>query len=144
MTPMQEQYNRIKSENPGTVILFRMGDFYETFDSDAELVSRVLGITLTSRGKDENRQPLAGIPYHALPTYMPRLVEAGLKVAIAEQMEQHILLIVHIDVLIDHDDELGEAHLPGAPDRVHDATGLAGIFLADLDERAIVKRAADR
>ena len=90
MTPMQEQYNRIKSENPGTVILFRMGDFYETFDSDAELVSRVLGITLTSRGKDENRQPLAGIPYHALPTYMPRLVEAGLKVAIAEQMETPI------------------------------------------------------
>ncbi|MFS8130759.1 MAG: DNA mismatch repair protein MutS, partial [Candidatus Dojkabacteria bacterium] len=87
MTPMQEQYNRIKSETPGTVVLFRMGDFYETFDEDAELVSRVLGITLTSRGKNENRQPLAGIPYHALPTYMPRLVEAGLKIAIADQME---------------------------------------------------------
>ncbi|MEO7737359.1 MAG: DNA mismatch repair protein MutS, partial [Candidatus Dojkabacteria bacterium] len=84
---MQEQYNRIKSETPGTVVLFRMGDFYETFDEDAELVSRVLGITLTSRGKNENRQPLAGIPYHALPTYMPRLVEAGLKIAIADQME---------------------------------------------------------
>ncbi|MEP7103198.1 MAG: DNA mismatch repair protein MutS [Candidatus Dojkabacteria bacterium] len=87
MTPMQEQFKKIKSENPGTVILFRLGDFYETFDEDAETVSRVLGITLTSRGKDENRQPLAGIPYHALPNYMPRLVEAGLKIAIAEQME---------------------------------------------------------
>lgn len=88
MTPMQEQYNRIKSKYSDAVVLFRLGDFYETFDQDAELVSKVLGITLTGRGKDENRRPMAGIPYHALQNYLPKLIDAGLKVAIADQMEE--------------------------------------------------------
>jgi len=90
MTPMQEQYQKIKSEYQDFVIFFRLGDFYETFNEDAIKVSKVLGITLTSRGKDENKTPLAGIPYHALPNYMPKIVEAGLKVVIAEQMEEPI------------------------------------------------------
>lgn len=90
MTPMQEQYQKIKSEYQDFVILFRLGDFYETFNEDAIKVSKVLGITLTSRGKDENKTPLAGIPYHALGNYMPKIVEAGLKVVIAEQMEEPI------------------------------------------------------
>lgn len=90
MTPMQEQYIKIKSEYQGYVVLFRLGDFYETFNEDAVIISKVLGITLTSRGKDENRTPLAGIPYHALPNYMPKMVDAGLKVVIAEQMEEAV------------------------------------------------------
>lgn len=88
MTPMQEQYNRIKSKYSDAVVLFRLGDFYETFDQDAELVSKVLGITLTGRGKDQNRRPMAGIPHHALHNYLPKLIDAGLKVAIADQMEE--------------------------------------------------------
>lgn len=90
MTPMQEQYQKIKSEYQDFIILFRLGDFYETFNEDAIKISKVLGITLTSRGKDENKTPLAGIPYHSLGNYMPKIVEAGLKVVIAEQMEEPI------------------------------------------------------
>lgn len=88
MTPMQEQYNRIKSSYKDFIVLFRLGDFYETFEEDAIQLSKVLGITLTSRGKNENKTPLAGIPYHSLNNYMPKLVEAGLKIVIAEQMEE--------------------------------------------------------
>lgn len=88
MTPMQEQYNRIKEESAGAVVLFRMGDFYETFNEDAVIVSKILGITLTGRGKNETRTPMAGIPYHALPNYLPKLIEAELKIAIADQMEE--------------------------------------------------------
>lgn len=90
MTPMQEQYQKIKSEYEDFIILFRLGDFYETFNEDAIQISKVLGITLTSRGKDANKTPLAGIPYHALANYMPKMVEAGLKVVIAEQMEEAV------------------------------------------------------
>lgn len=90
MTPMQEQYIKIKSQYNGFIVLFRLGDFYETFNEDAVELSRVLGITLTSRGKDQNKTPLAGIPYHALGNYMPKMVEAGLRVVIAEQMEEAV------------------------------------------------------
>lgn len=85
---MQEQYTRIKSKYQDFIVLFRLGDFYEAFEEDAELLSRVLGITLTSRGKNENKTPLAGIPYHSLNNYMPKLVDAGLKIVIADQMEE--------------------------------------------------------
>ncbi|KXK27435.1 MAG: DNA mismatch repair protein MutS [candidate division WS6 bacterium OLB20] len=87
-TPMMRQYESLKAEHPGCVLLFRMGDFYECFLDDARLVSRVLGITLTARGKDENRTAMAGIPYHALAQYLPKLIRAGHKVAIAEQTEE--------------------------------------------------------
>ncbi|MCA9384069.1 DNA mismatch repair protein MutS, partial [Candidatus Dojkabacteria bacterium] len=85
---MMQQYYKLKKEYPECVLLFRMGDFYEGFDDDAKKLSRVLGITLTGRGKGENRQDMAGIPYHALKNYLPKLVKAGIKVAIAEQMEE--------------------------------------------------------
>lgn len=88
MTPMQEQYNRIKAEYKDAIVLFRLGDFYEAFNDDAITLSKVLGITLTGRGKDEKRSPMAGIPHHALPTYLPKMVEAELKVAIADQVEE--------------------------------------------------------
>ena len=87
-SPMMKQYKTIKSQYPGTVIFFRMGDFYETFGDDAVITARVLDITLTSRGKMKGEKvPLAGIPYHALDTYLHRMVKAGYKVAICEQVE---------------------------------------------------------
>ena len=85
-TPARRQYLRIKAEHPDDILLFRMGDFYETFDEDAEVVARDLEIALTSRefGKGE-RVPLAGIPYHALETYLGRLIRCGHRVALCEQ-----------------------------------------------------------
>ncbi|HEV8129250.1 MAG TPA: DNA mismatch repair protein MutS [Candidatus Eisenbacteria bacterium] len=86
-TPMMEQYRRLKAENPGTLLLFRMGDFYETFGEDALVASRVLGIALTSRDKKRDPLPLAGVPHHSVEGYLKKLVERGYSVAIAEQME---------------------------------------------------------
>ena len=86
-TPLRTQYLRIKREYPGTIVLFRLGDFYETFDEDAKVVSEVCDIVLTSRpvGKDE-RVPLAGVPYHAVEGYIARLIRAGHRVAVVEQV----------------------------------------------------------
>ena len=88
-TPVRNQYLRIKKRFPDAIVLFRLGDFYETFDNDAKLVSAVCDIVLTSRpvGKGQ-RVPLAGVPYHAIESYLARLIAAGHKVAIVEQMEQ--------------------------------------------------------
>ncbi|MFC1987389.1 DNA mismatch repair protein MutS [Chloroflexota bacterium] len=88
-TPIRQQYLRIKRRYPQAIVFFRLGDFYETFDDDAKVVSKELDIVLTSRemGKG-HRVPLAGIPYHALDNYLARLVNRGHKVAICEQMTQ--------------------------------------------------------
>jgi DNA mismatch repair protein MutS len=88
-TPVRKQYLRIKKQFPDTILLFRLGDFYETFDDDAKLLSEVCDIVLTSRpvGKGE-RVPLAGVPYHAVDSYLARLISAGHKVAIVEQMDE--------------------------------------------------------
>jgi DNA mismatch repair protein MutS len=87
-TPMLDQYRRLKAEHPGTILFFRMGDFYETFGEDALVASRVLGITLTSRDKKkEGSLPLAGVPHHAVDGYLRTLVNEGHSVAIADQME---------------------------------------------------------
>ena len=86
-TPMRQQYLRIKKKYPDTLVFFRLGDFYETFDDDAKTVARVCDIVLTSRpvGKD-HRVPLAGVPYHSVEGYLAKLIEAGHKVAIVEQV----------------------------------------------------------
>ena len=85
-TPARRQYLRIKSEHQDAILLFRMGDFYETFDDDARVISRELEIALTSREFGAgSRIPLAGIPYHALEPYLARLIRQGYKVAICEQ-----------------------------------------------------------
>jgi len=87
-TPLMAQYNAIKLKYPDVLLLFRVGDFYETFGDDAKLCSKVLGITLTKRSAGYmDELPLAGFPYHSVDTYLPRLVAAGLRVAICEQME---------------------------------------------------------
>ena len=86
-TPMRRQYLQIKKQYPEAIVLFRLGDFYETFDDDAKIVAQVCDIVLTSRpvGKKQ-RVPLAGVPYHAVEGYLARLIQAGHKVAIVEQV----------------------------------------------------------
>ncbi len=88
LTPAMERYVEVKSQNPGTILLFRMGDFYELFFEDAEIASKVLGITLTSRDKSSAKPiPMAGFPYHALENYLHKLIRAGYRAAVCEQME---------------------------------------------------------
>ncbi|MBO9392113.1 DNA mismatch repair protein MutS [Caldilinea sp.] len=88
-TPMRQQYLSIKSQYPDCILLFRLGDFYETFDEDARIVARVCDVVLTSRpvGADQ-RVPLAGVPYHSVDYYIAKLVNAGYRVAIAEQVSE--------------------------------------------------------
>lgn len=87
-TPLMGQYNRIKAKYPDAILLFRVGDFYETFSQDAVVTSKVLGIVLTKRANGSaSHIELAGFPYHALDAYLPKLVRAGYRVAICEQLE---------------------------------------------------------
>jgi DNA mismatch repair protein MutS len=87
-TPLMKQYAQVKAKYPDTILLFRMGDFFETFEDDAKITSRVLGITLTKRGNGAAGEiPLAGFPHHALESYMPKLLKAGYRVAVCEQLE---------------------------------------------------------
>lgn len=87
-TPLMKQYNQIKSKHPGALLLFRVGDFYETFGEDAVKASRILGIVLTKRKNGAaSHIELAGFPHHSLETYLPRLVRAGERVAICDQLE---------------------------------------------------------
>lgn len=87
-TPLMKQYNEIKNKYPDACLLFRVGDFYETFGEDAVRASGILGITLTKRGAgSDSETALAGFPHHSLNTYLPKLVKAGLRVAICDQLE---------------------------------------------------------
>ncbi len=88
LTPMMERYMEVKGQNPGSLLLFRMGDFYELFHEDAEIASKVLGLTLTSRDKNSaNPTAMAGFPYHALENYLHKLIRAGHRAAICDQVE---------------------------------------------------------
>ena len=87
VTPLMKQYNSIKAKYPDAMLLFRVGDFYETFGEDAVLSSKILGITLTKRSNGASNDALAGFPYHALDTYLPKLVRSGQRVAICDQLE---------------------------------------------------------
>ena len=88
LSPMMKQYFQLKQENPGTLLFFRLGDFYEMFFDDAKIASRELDLTLTGRDCGlEERAPMCGVPFHSYETYLARLVQKGYKVAICEQME---------------------------------------------------------
>lgn len=88
VTPLMKQYNAIKKKYPDAMLLFRVGDFYETFGEDAKKAAHVLGITLTKRGAgSETETALAGFPHHSINTYLPKLVKAGMRVAICDQLE---------------------------------------------------------
>ncbi len=90
VTPLMGQYNQAKAKYPDAILLFRIGDFYETFGEDAVKASRALGITLTSRNNGGADIELAGFPYHSIDNYLPKLVRAGYRVAICEQMEKPV------------------------------------------------------
>ncbi|MCK4752688.1 MAG: DNA mismatch repair protein MutS [Planctomycetes bacterium] len=87
LTPAMKQFHHFKEKYPDAILFFRMGDFYETFYEDAKISSRVCGLALTSRSKGENPIPLAGMPYHAVDGYVKKLLQAGYKVAVCEQVE---------------------------------------------------------
>jgi DNA mismatch repair protein MutS len=87
VTPLMQQYNTIKRKYPDALLLFRVGDFYETFGADAVKASAILGIVLTNRNNGGERTELAGFPHHSLNTYLPKLVKAGHRVAICDQLE---------------------------------------------------------
>jgi DNA mismatch repair protein MutS len=141
LTPAMRQYVEQKASAPDAILLFRMGDFYETFYEDAITASKVLGIALTSRSKDaHNPIPLAGIPHHALENYLSKLVRAGYKVAISEQVEdpkqakgvvkREIVRVVTPGTLTDEAllDERAENLLVG----VCRSGGQAGLAVAEL------------
>lgn len=86
-TPLMTQYNTIKAKYPDALLLFRVGDFYETFGTDAIKTSQILGIVLTKRANGEGHIELAGFPHHSVDSYLPKLVRAGLRVAICDQLE---------------------------------------------------------
>src|ERR1700680_5289090 len=88
VTPLMEQYIEIKAANPDCLLFYRMGDFYELFFGDAEIASRALGIMLTKRGKHQGMDiPMCGVPVERSDDYLHRLIEAGHRVAVCEQME---------------------------------------------------------
>ncbi len=136
MTPMQEQYYKIKDEYADAIVLFRLGDFFEAFNEDAVTLSKTLGITLTGRGKDEERHPMAGIPHHALRTYLPKLIEAGFKIAIADQMEDPVpgkLVERKVTKLITPGTVLDENSLDGSKNNY-----IACILIIEGKERQII------
>src|SRR3954447_16194082 len=87
LSPMMQQYREAKRAGGDALLLFRMGDFYELFDDDAKIAARTLGLALTSRDKGENPLPMAGFPYHQLDSYLAKLISAGHRAAICEQVE---------------------------------------------------------
>ena len=87
-SPMMQQFYELKAKHRDAILFFRLGDFYEMFGDDAILTAQLLDLTLTGRGKDENRVPMCGVPYHASERYLVKLVQKGFKVAIAEQVEE--------------------------------------------------------
>ncbi len=87
VTPLMQQYNTIKTKHPDALLLFRVGDFYETFGDDAIKAAKILGIILTHRNNGGDKTELAGFPHHSLNTYLPKLVKAGQRVAICDQLE---------------------------------------------------------
>ncbi len=87
VTPLMQQYAQVKAKYPDAILLFRVGDFYETFGEDAVKAAKILGIVLTSRNNGGSDVELAGFPFHSLDTYLPKLVKAGYRVAICEQLE---------------------------------------------------------
>jgi len=129
-TPLMEQYYRIKAEVPDAILLYRMGDFYETFDDDAKIASEVLGITLTKRSHGMSEPtPLAGVPYHSVEKYLRKLLNHGFKVAICEQIEDP----KKAKGIVDRD--ITEIMTPGTTTIETDNSGSANYIVAPLMEK---------
>lgn len=96
MTPFMKQFNELKTKHPDALLLFRVGDFYEAYDEDATKIGEILGITVTrkfnskDKGSDGHALKLAGFPYHALDTYLPKLIRAGVRVAICDHLDSKV------------------------------------------------------
>ncbi len=96
MSPFMKQFNELKAKHPEAILLFRVGDFYEAYDEDATKIGEILGITVTrkfnskDKGSDGHALRLAGFPYHALDTYLPKLIRAGLRVAICDLLDSKV------------------------------------------------------
>src|SRR4051812_8415199 len=86
-TPMMQQHRELKARDPDALLLFRMGDFYEMFGDDAERAAPLLGLALTTRDKGPNAVPMAGFPHPALDSYLAKIVQAGMRAAVCEQVE---------------------------------------------------------
>lgn len=140
-TPMMQQYRAAKAAHPGMLLLFRMGDFFETFSEDAELVSRVLGLTLTSRDK---AIPMAGFPHHQLESYLRKLLQTGHRVAICDQVEEasqakglvrrEVTRVVTPGTITE--DELLDPRKPNHLAALHGSGGVMGLAWADLSTGA--------
>jgi DNA mismatch repair protein MutS len=161
LTPMLKQYLSIKEDYPDAILLYRMGDFYEMFFSDAEVASRVLEITLTSRNKsDDNPIPMCGVPYRAVHGYISRLIEKGHRVAICDQVEdpakakgivkREVVRVITPGMIVEN--EFLDATVPNyvmALSRVGDAVGLAYLDIStgtfrlteDPDDQAVLSEA---
>jgi DNA mismatch repair protein MutS len=141
-TPMMQQYDEAKEACGDAILLFRMGDFYELFHEDAKTAARVLGLTLTSREKGENAIPMAGFPHHQLQNYLGKLIAAGFRAAVCEQVEdpklakglvkREVTRVVTPGTLTDDAlldprqcNYLAAVVLPGAGDKVADRVGVA-------------------
>lgn len=154
-TPLMRQYHQIKKKYPDTILLFRLGDFYETFEDDAGIAARVCGITLTKRGNGAGADiPLAGFPHHQLDNYLPKLVKAGYRVAVCEQLEDPKLArgIVKRDVVevvtpgVAMNDKLLEAGANNYLAAVYFDRDFVGIAFCDVStgEFAVTEVPADR
>ncbi|MGH7966081.1 MAG: DNA mismatch repair protein MutS, partial [Candidatus Binatia bacterium] len=134
LTPLMEQYLAVKRQYPDAVVFFRLGDFYEVFFDDAAPVSALLDLTLTARDGGDGKVPMCGVPYHAVQGYVARLVKAGKKVAICEQVEdpktakglikREVTRVVTPSTFIEGDADTGSPFLLGLA-RVEDQWGLA-------------------
>ena len=97
MTPFMKQFNELKAKHPESILLFRIGDFYEAYDEDATKIGEILGITVTrkfnskDKGSDGHALKMAGFPYHALDTYLPKLIRAGVRVGICDQLDSKVM-----------------------------------------------------
>ncbi|MGB5316345.1 MAG: DNA mismatch repair protein MutS [Robiginitalea sp.] len=139
-TPLMKQYNGIKVKYPDALLLFRVGDFYETFGADAEKAARILDIVLTQRNNGGDQTALAGFPHHALNTYLPKLVKAGQRVAICDQLEdpKQTKTIVKRGVTelvtpgVSLSDELLQAKANNFLAAVHFGPGRLGISFLDI------------
>ncbi len=140
-TPLMKQYNQIKTKYPGAVLLFRVGDFYETFGEDAVKASQILGIVLTKRANGSaSYVELAGFPHHALDTYLPKLVRAGQRVAICDQLEDPKLTkkIVKRGVTelitpgVSYNDKILDHKASNYLAVVHFAKGVCGVAFLDI------------
>lgn len=152
-TPLMKQYFETKRQHPDAILLFRVGDFYETYSSDAVIASKVLGITLTHRSNStEGPMEMAGVPYHALDNYLPKLVRAGYRVAVCDQLEDPKLtktlvkrgITEIVTPGVSYDDNVLDASSNNFLAAVNFSTKLNGLALLDISTGEFLVAEGDR